>query len=351
MPTSGNTSGIMNIREALKEGISILKSADIEAPVVDAGVVLCHVLKRDKSFLYSHPEHVLTDEEYGRYIELIGKRASGMPVQYITGHREFMSLDFVVSPDVLIPRQDTEILVETVLEYARERRKELTGKQAGMQGNKRAGSQASWQAAKQAGKRADMQAGRQAERQADSGGGGCLSILDIGTGSGCIAVSLAYYLEDCHVTASDLSEKALEVARINAVKNGVAEKIKFIKSDLFEALRKGKSSCPFDTSCAFDIIVSNPPYIAAAELMHLQREVRDYEPMAALDGGEDGLDFYRAIVREAVEFLKPGGLLAFEVGIGQAGYVSRLMEESFCNIKTVRDFGRIDRVVAGTLRP
>jgi len=153
MPTSGNTSGIMNIREALKEGISILKSADIEAPVVDAGVVLCHVLKRDKSFLYSHPEHVLTDEEYGRYIELIGKRASGMPVQYITGHREFMSLDFVVSPDVLIPRQDTEILVETVLEYARERRKELTG------------SQASWQTCRHAGWPAGRKAGRQRRRR------------------------------------------------------------------------------------------------------------------------------------------------------------------------------------------
>ncbi|HEX3030216.1 MAG TPA: peptide chain release factor N(5)-glutamine methyltransferase [Clostridia bacterium] len=292
---------MINIDGVLKKGIEILKNANNEAPVLEAGVMLCSVLKCDKAFLYSHNDHCMTREEFDFYIEQINQRASGKPLQYLTGHQEFMSLDFIVTPDVLIPRQDTEILVETVINFAQ-----------------------------------NLLNSRLPIAKSTSPE---LKILDIGTGSGCIAVSLAHYLKNCKVTAVDISEKALKIARLNADKAGVADRIRFLQSNVLEQLEKDQ----------YDIILSNPPYIPASDIKKLQIEVKDYEPIGALDGGADGLDFYCKIVSEAPGFLKPDCLLAFEVGYDQAQMVGRLMGQCFDDIQIIKDLSGIDRVVTGKL--
>ncbi len=288
----------MILTEALIKGIAILKSFNITTPVSDAGVILCFVIKRDRSFLYTHGDFTMKESEESEYFEYISMRSSGMPLQYITGYQEFMSLDFKVAPGVLIPRQDTEILVETVMKYA------------------------------------------DCHTLSEDRGGMPLEILDMCTGSGCIAVSLAHYIKDSCITAVDISRDALEIAERNAFLNGVGHRVRFQWSNLFEGV-KGKS---------FDIIVSNPPYIASEELETLQEEVKAHEPLIALDGGMDGLNYYRQIVEESVEALKTGGVLAFEVGHTQARSVASLMEGIFTHIKVVKDLGGIDRVVAGELQ-
>lgn len=285
----------MTISELLRKGIAKLKSAGNEAPVLEAGVILCHVLQCDKTFLYVHGDYAPDADRVKEYMELLGRRCEGVPLQYITGHQEFMSLDFQVTGDVLIPRQDTEVLVETVIGY-------FKGKYE-LKEN--------------------------------------YSILDIGTGSGCIAVSLAKYIANSSVTAVDISEGALKIARSNAVNAGVGNKVAFIKSDLFSGLSSGMR---------FDAIVSNPPYIRTSVIGTLSCEVREYEPVTALDGGMDGLDFYREITVQAIGFLKPGGLLAFEVGYDQAEAVSEIMQESFSGISFQKDLSGINRVVAGILK-
>lgn len=276
----------MTLKEALKKGIGILKDSGIETPAADAGVLLCHAVGCDRIHLHAYGDDAIDEASFERYFKFISKRSEGMPVQYITGHCEFMSLDFDVGPEVLIPRQDTEILVETVISFCRK-----TGKH--------------------------------------------MRILDIGAGSGCIAVSLAYHIGECSVTAVDISEKALKTAYRNAVKNRVSEKITFVAGNLFDKL----------SSARFDVIVSNPPYVRCAEIETLQREVRDFEPHEALDGGEDGLVFYREIAAKASSSLTPGGLLAFEVGCDQAEAVVQILKDGYTDIKIVRDMAGIDRVI------
>jgi release factor glutamine methyltransferase len=214
-------------------------------------------------------------------------------------------MDFRVTRDVLIPRQDTEALVGAVIAYAGK----LPGKHAG---NEKVGA--------------------------------FISILDMGTGSGCIAVSLAKYIMNCRVTAVDISEEALDIARFNAANNGVQNKIDFKKSDLFSELG------PMGINKRFDIIVSNPPYIPSGEINNLQKEVKEHEPVIALDGGTDGLNFYRSIIAGAPAYLKPGGgLLALETGYNQAEAVCRLMKRDFCGIEVINDLSGIGRVVMGKL--
>jgi release factor glutamine methyltransferase len=296
---------LLRLKDALREGANTLKKARIETPVVEAGVILCFILNCDKSFIYSHNEYQMDVNETKKFFEHIEKRAAGVPVQYLTGHQEFMSMDFRVTRDVLIPRQDTEVLVETVIAYA----EILSGKGAG---NEKKGA--------------------------------FISILDMGTGSGCIAVSLAKYIRNCRVVAVDISEEALGVARYNAANNGVQDKIDFIKSDLFSELE------PMKKDKRFDIIVSNPPYIPSREINSLQKEVKQHEPVIALDGGADGLKFYRFIIADAPAYLKPGeGLLALEVGYGQAEAVCRLMNRDFCEIKVINDLSGIRRTIIGKL--
>jgi release factor glutamine methyltransferase len=295
----------MTLSEAYRKGTGILKVAGIDAPAADAGVILCHVVKCNRAYLYAHGDEELADGLLRTYISLLKKRTLGYPLQYLTGAQEFMSLPFEVGPGVLIPRQDTELLVETVTDFCREKAESK-------------------------------------DNDSDYGDGvsGCeLRILDIGTGSGCIAISLAHYLPGSRVVAVDKMAEALEIAKRNARLNGVEDRVLFIQSDLFDNLRDD----------LFDVIVSNPPYIRSGDIKRLQQEVKDYEPIEALDGGNDGLFFYREIIRRAPVYLKDGGMLAFETGYDQAGAVARQMTSSSCfdSIRIHKDLAGIDRVVSG----
>lgn len=283
----------MTYGEAYRTGIQILKNAGIEAPANDAGVLLCHAAKCDRTYLYAHGDASLGQGVELLYHELLEKRVNGWPLQYLTGVQEFMSLQFQVGPGVLIPRQDTELLVETVLDYC-----------------KRSGQN--------------------------------LNILDMCTGSGCIAVSIAYHYPGCLVTAADVMPDALDIASGNAERNGVSHRISFIESNLFSNIPKTE----------FDVIVSNPPYIRSGDIPALQTEVRDHEPIKALDGGSDGLCFYRSIIDTSPMYLKIGGLLAFEVGYDQASEVAALMAGSgrYHDIRIHKDLAGIDRVVSGSHR-
>lgn len=289
----------MTLSEAFTKGRQVLKNADIDAPATDAGVLLCTVVNCSREYLYAHGDDELDEGVFQEYWEALEKRSMGHPLQYLTGLQEFMSLPFAVRPGVLIPRQDTELLVETILEYCKSRASRCR-------------------------------------------------ILDMGTGSGCIAVSLAYYLPGCTVTAVDKMEDALEMVQINARTNGVEGRVFTVKSDLFKHLKR-----PSSMEERFDVIVSNPPYIRSADICALQRDVREHEPIEALDGGMDGLIFYREIIRAAPAYLKEGGMLAFETGFDQAEDVAALMsggkEDGFSKISIYKDLAGIGRVVAGVL--
>jgi len=277
----------MNLKEALKHGVVTLRDKGLEQPLTDALAILCFVLHCDKTYIYTHGEKPVSQDDFNKFMNFIEMRSLGKPVQYITGRQEFMSLEFFVNENVLIPRPETEILVETVL------------------------------------------------YEAKSLGAVDLRILDMGTGSGCIGISLAYYLPHSHVTCVDISQKALDVARKNAERLGVADRMHFIQSNIFENVLNMK----------FHVIVSNPPYIPSGEIVKLEANVRDFEPRTALDGGEDGLSFYRTIIAEAPDYLTEGGLLAMEVGIGQAEDVSNIMSSAFTGIRIVEDLQGIGRVV------
>ncbi len=285
------------IKELLEYTTETLRNAGIETPVVEAGVILCHVLKCNRAYLISHNDRILKAPEFDEVTRLLKGRTEKIPLQYLLGETEFMSLGFKVSPAVLIPRQDTEILVEKCIDIVRE---------LGGQGTR---------------------------------------VLDMCTGSGCIAVSIAYYCPEARVTACDVSKEALEIAKINAGQAGVQSRVEFLRGDLFEELNSEEGF-----EARFDIIASNPPYIETATVEQLQREVRDYEPYIALDGGADGLDFYRRIVEEAPKYLVTGGYLALEIGYNQGESVSKLMEHSFESITLLKDYGGNDRVVVGRLK-
>jgi release factor glutamine methyltransferase len=289
-----------------------MKDAENDAPANDAGVLLCYAARCSRAYLYAHGDDELPEHIRRQYFELLEKRSGGYPLQYIAGEQEFMSLAFEVTPDVMIPRQETELLVETVLDYCRDRhagpgqrdKHDGLGQQGRHDGNR-----------------------RQAE------------ILDMCTGSGCIAVSLAWYLPGCFITAVDIKPTVLAVAERNAERHGVSGRIRFIQSDLFKSVPEQK----------YDVIVSNPPYIRSEDIGKLQPEVKFHEPAEAFDGGSDGLCFYREIIRKSPEYLYPGGMLAFETGYDQALAVAGLMGAGgrFSGIRIYRDLSGIDRVVAG----
>lgn len=260
-------------------------------PRLDVETLLQKVLGVDRLYILLNLERVLSEDEEQLFNKFINERLNNRPIAYIVGNREFMGLDFFVKEGVLIPRPDTEVLVEEVIELA---------------------------------KKKDAK-----------------NILDIGTGSGAITVSLAKYLENVKVTSVDISDIALEIGKRNAISNEVDDRINFVKSDLFTNI---------DKETKFDIIVSNPPYIKREVIETLDKQVKDYEPYNALEGGVDGLDFYRAITKQAKEYLKKGGILAYEVGHDQSEDVSKLMEmDGYTNIYTLKDLQQIDRVVIGTV--
>ncbi len=290
----------MNINEFIHYAEDILKNANIETPVQEAGVMLCQVIKCGRAYLFAHSDRELSPDEKSKLEHMLAQRTKNIPLQYIIGDTEFMSLRFMVTSAVLIPRQDTEILVEKVIELAK---KQVFDKQ--YEGSK--------------------------ER---------LSVLDMCTGSGCIAVSIAHFCPECSVVACDISEEAIKVATANSELNGVQNRVKFFNGDLFESIKYNQK---------FDIIVSNPPYIETETIAGLQKEVRSYEPGIALDGGADGLDFYKKITAEAPKYLNSLGWLAFEIGYNQGEKVSALMKESFNNIQVLKDYSGNDRVVVGQL--
>ena len=279
----------MTYRECYEQGCRTLQAAGIEEAALDARLLLEAVCGTDRNDLLVHGEQPVAPEAEEKYLNWIRQRAEHIPLQQLTGEQGFMGLTFSVNEHVLIPRQDTEILVEEVL-------KELHD---GMR------------------------------------------ILDMCTGSGCILLSLLHYSNDCEGLGVDLSAEALEVAGRNVLKVLTPEKAEhahFLQSDLFEKV-EGK----------FEIIVSNPPYIASAEVEKLMPEVRDHEPRMALDGTEDGLYFYRRIIEEAGKHLVSSGMLFFEIGYDQGQAVSELMRtEGYCEVQVVQDYAGLDRVVLGT---
>jgi release factor glutamine methyltransferase len=259
------------------------------------------MLKKDKSWLFLHYGDELDDKICEEYFRLVDIRAGGMPLQYITGSQEFMGLPFRVNEKVLIPRQDTEILVEKALEILKARKETRGG----------------------------------------------FRILDLCCGSGAIAVSLAYYLKKAKrkaaVLGSDISSDALEVAKENARINGVERQIRFAEGDLFGPFPKNRKD---RGRKQFDMIVCNPPYIPTGVLPTLMREVREHEPLLALDGGEDGLDFYRRILEEAWRYLVEEGVLLLEIGYDQGITVPLLAEEAgaYGPVEIIKDLAGKDRV-------
>ncbi|MBQ2935254.1 MAG: peptide chain release factor N(5)-glutamine methyltransferase [Lachnospiraceae bacterium] len=274
----------MTYRELYDWGSAQLTEAGIAEASLDARLLLEEVCGTDRGYMLVHGDNPVTDLQAEAYREYISRRKSRIPLQHITGYQEFMGLRFQVTEDVLIPRQDTETLVEEVMRYLHD----------GMR------------------------------------------ILDMCTGSGCILLSLLHYSNDCVGVGSDISQKALAVAKANA--ESLGKEATFVQGDLFEPI-EGK----------FDFIVSNPPYIPTKVIETLEAEVKDHDPISALDGMEDGLYFYRKIVDRAGEYLYPGGMLFFEIGCEQAEDVKKMMTEAgYHDVTVCKDLTGLDRVVYGT---
>ena len=273
------------LQEILRSATMKLETAGIESARLDAEVLLAHILNCRRLYLYVDAGKNLSPEQIERYENLIERRAKKFPIAYLTGQREFMGLNFAVTSDVLIPRPDTEILTQLAIENL----------------------------------------------PADNP-----TFADIGTGSGAICISILKYVKNSTAAAVDISQNALACAQFNAEKFGVDDRVKFYVGNLFEPLRGQK----------FHAIISNPPYIPTKDLSTLQDEVK-IEPQIALDGGIDGLDFYRRIVDDAPNFLFSGGFLAVEIGINQADAVKNLFAKNFTDIEIIRDLSNIERVVAG----
>lgn len=290
------------VRELLKKAADELKLGNItDTAVLDAELIFLHTMseygrKLDRLKLITQPDAPVEEQIADRYLELISERNKGKPVQYITGRQEFMGIDLYVKEGVLIPRPDTEIVVEKVIELA-----------------------------------------------AGTKGAEALNIIDMCTGTGAIAVSLAMNLKDSKVYAVDISETALECCGVNVERLGLNDRVEIIRSDLFTSVHE-------ELLGQIDIIVSNPPYIPRDEIKQLKINVKGYEPLSALDGGEDGLEFYRRISRDGQEYLKKGGILAFEIGYEQGVYVKDIMEESgyYTGFGIEKDLAGFDRCVWGS---
>lgn len=280
---------MITVLESINLSSEYLKNKGIESPRINAELLLAHILSCKRLNLYLSFEKPLTEEELQKYRELLRRRSKFEPLQYIIGKVEFYGIDFKVNPSVLIPRQETEILIETIIgQYDKH---------------------------------------------------DTLRILDIGTGSGNIAISLAKNLDNSVITALDISEEALKTASENALLNCVNQRTEFIKLDfLAEELNKND----------FDIIVSNPPYVAIEEFETLRPELKEYEPKIALTDYNSGLLFYDFISAKSNYLLKPGGKLFFELGKGQFSIVNEIMtKNNYQNIKVIKDYLNIERVISG----
>lgn len=277
----------MKIIELLNYGKIYLKEDDEGS--LKAKILLEHILKVEREYIITHYEDIVSETQITLYQSKLEELKKGKPIQYITNHQEFMKLDFYVDENVLIPQPDTEILVEKVIEILKDK-------------------------------------------------GNTCSVLDMCTGSGAIGISIAKYIPKADVYVSDISRPALKIAQKNALKNEV-ENIHFVSSDGFKNINKKD----------FDIIVSNPPYIETDIINDLPEEVK-HEPHLALDGGKDGLDFYRIFSVQSPLFLKPSGYLCLEIGYQQKGEVCKLLKNNFKNIKIFQDYGGRDRVVISEVK-
>jgi release factor glutamine methyltransferase len=264
----------ISIKELIPVGERILQAGGVEEYKLDAESLLCFEIGFDKKKIFMNWTYEVDDAHVDGYLDKISRRAAGEPLQYITGEQYFMGRRFAVGPTVLIPRPETESLTEKAIQYL---------------------------------------AGRRSANMA----------LDLCTGSGAIAVSLALKFHSLKVTASDISKEALVTASRNARAHGVAPRIEFVRSNLFSSIKKGGLS-----GKKFDLIISNPPYIRSGDIGELQREIREHEPMAALDGGEDGLDFYRKIAAGAKAYMKKDGCLMLEIGADQGVDVRTILENA-----------------------
>ena len=276
----------MQIKEVMRKGMIKLKTNDVKEPNLKARLLMQYILNRPREYILVHDDKQLALRQNVDYFKLIKKLIEGVPLQHITHQQEFMKLMFYVDENVLIPRPDTEILVEEVIKLA----KSINAKK----------------------------------------------ILDLCTGSGAIAVSLAKYIEGSQITATDISRKALSIAKLNATNNNVEDKITFVSSDLFQNISEEK----------YDIIVSNPPYIKRKVIKTLDKEVKK-EPIIALDGGNDGLDFYKKIIGNAYQYLKYKGYLCLEIGYDQKDEVIDLInkEEKYIDTYSKKDLFDNDRIV------
>jgi release factor glutamine methyltransferase len=282
---------MLTVLESINLSAEYLNKKGIDSPKLNAELLLACILNCKRLDLYLSFDRPLKEDEIQNYRELLKRRASNEPLQYILGSVEFYGLEFKVNSSVLIPRQETEILVETIINTA-DKEKEY-------------------------------------------------NVLDIGTGSGIIAVSLAKHLPAVKITALDISEKVLTVAALNAELNEVKDRINFIQADIT------KDNCFEDK---FDIIVSNPPYISSAEYEELKPELKVYEPKFALTDYNDGLSFYRSITGSAGKMLNPGKSVYFELGAGQSASVKAIMEQNgFSKIEIIKDYLGIDRVISGEI--
>ncbi len=281
-----------SIEYLLNDGMNILKERDYNNPFLDLQLILMHLLKKDKIYLYAHKDEIVDEQIIKKYYEMINKRDSGYPLQYMLHSQEFMGLDFYVEEGVLIPRPDTETLVEKIINLVKN--SEYKDKH--------------------------------------------INILDIGTGSGAIALSLAYYIKNASVTAIDISDTAVKVANINK-KNLDIENAEIIKGDLFGNLNTQDKK--------FHIIVSNPPYIEKEEIEKLQIEVAKYEPRLALDGGDSGLIYYERISNIVKDIIYDNGILSVEIGHNQAETVSNMFRNTnlFHKIEVDKDLYGNNRVV------
>ncbi len=282
---------MMTIKEAIEKAAVLFKGSQVETPKMKARLLMQHVLKKPRQYLIVYDNKTITKKQQEIYFKCVEKIRSGVPIQHITHSQEFMKMNFFVNKDVLIPRQDTECLVEEVIDIA---------------------------------KRINA-----------------INILDLCTGSGIIAVSLAKFIEGSKITAVDISEKALDIAKRNAKENNVEDRIVFVKSDLFKGLPEGKK---------FDIIVSNPPYVKREIIKKLNKEVQK-EPKIALDGGYDGLDFYRKIIPNAFEYLRTKGYLCLEIGYDQKDDVLDIFKDDikYINVYSKKDLYDNDRIVCAKL--
>lgn len=291
--------GTWTVRRILEWTTAFFTRKQVDPARLSAELLLSHVLNCPRIQLYTNYERPLTENELTAYRELVRRATEQEPIAYLTGKAHFFNLEFEVSRDVLIPRPDTETLVENVLQLAR-----------------------------------------------NKGGFEAPRVLDLCTGSGCIAAAIAHHLKAAVVTATEISPAAAAVARRNLDRLGLTGRVLVEEGDLFEPLSRIVDARPFN------LIVSNPPYIATGQIETLDRSVRDYEPICALDGGLDGLDFHRRILAEAPQRLLPGGRVYLEIAFDQGPQAEELgrRSEAFDDVRILKDFGGRDRVLTATKR-